>query len=119
MDPTMDLPAVRKNAVDKLTRACRVCRQCNGIACAGQIPGFGGVGTGSSFIANVEALARRKVNLRVLHDAGRPDMRTNLFGIDLSMPILGAAVAGVRVNRMDGITELELAEAMIGGSRFR
>lgn len=118
MNPTMDVPTVRKNAVDKLARACRVCRQCNGIACAGQIPGFGGVGTGSSFIANVEALAKRKLNLRVLHDAGRPDTRTNLFGIDLSMPILGAAVAGVRVNRMDGITELELAEAMIGGSRF-
>ncbi len=117
MDPMMDLPAVRKNAVDKLTRACRVCRQCNGIACAGQIPGFGGVGTGSSFIANLEALAKRKLNLRVLHDAGRPDTRTSLFGIDLSMPILGAAVTGVRVNRMDGVTELELAEAMIGGSR--
>jgi len=118
MDPTMDLPTVRKNAADKLTRACRVCRECNGVACAGQIPGFGGVGTGSSFIANVEALAKRKLNLRVLHDATRPETRTSLFGIDLSMPVLGAAVAGVRVNRMDGITELDLAEAMIGGSRL-
>jgi len=118
MDLTMDLSTVRKNAVDKLARACRVCSQCNGIACAGQIPGFGGVGTGSSFTANVEALAKRKLNLKVLHDAGHPDMRTSLFGIDLSMPILGAAVAGVRVNRMDGITELELAEAMIGGPRL-
>ncbi len=118
MGPMMDLQTVRKNAADRLTRACRVCRQCNGVACAGQIPGFGGVGTGSSFIANAEALAKRKLNLRVLHDAGRPDMRTSLFGLDLSMPILGAAVAGVRVNRMDGITELELAEAMIGGSRL-
>ena len=114
----MDLLTVRKNAADRLTRACHVCRQCNGVACAGQVPGFGGVGTGSGFIANVEALAKRKLNLRVLHDAGRPDTRTNLFRIDLSMPILGAAVAGVRVNRMDGITELELAQAMIGGSRL-
>lgn len=31
------------------------------------------------------------------------------------MPVLGAAVAGVRVNKMDGITERELAQAMIGG----
>ena len=114
----MDLLTVRKNAADRLTRACHVCRQCNGVACAGQIPGFGGVGTGSSFIANVEALAKRKLNLRVLHDATRPDTRVSLFGVDLSMPILGAAVAGVRVNRMDGITELELAKAIIGGSRL-
>jgi isopentenyl diphosphate isomerase/L-lactate dehydrogenase-like FMN-dependent dehydrogenase len=117
-DVLMDLLTVRKNAADRLTRACHVCRQCNGVACAGQIPGFGGVGTGSSFIANVAALAKRKLNLRVLHDARRPDMRVSLFGVDLSMPILGAAVAGVRVNRMDGITELELAKAMIGGSRL-
>ncbi|HON43157.1 MAG TPA: alpha-hydroxy-acid oxidizing protein [Bacillota bacterium] len=114
----MDLMTVRKNAADRLTRSCHVCRQCNGVACAGQIPGFGGVGTGSGFIANVEALAKKKLNLRVLHDARRPDMRISLFGIDLSMPILGAAVAGVRVNRMDGITELELAKAMIGGPRL-
>lgn len=114
----MDLLTVRKNAADRLTRSCHVCRQCNGVACAGQIPGFGGVGTGSGFIANVEALAKKKLNLRVLHDVRRPDMRISLFGIDLSMPILGAAVAGVRVNRMDGITELELAKAMIGGPRL-
>ena len=112
-DVLLDLLTVRKNAADRLTRACHVCRQCNGVACAGQIPGFGGVGTGSSFIANVEALAKRKLNLRVLHDATRPDTRGSFFGVDLSMPILGAAVAGVRVNRMDGITELELAKAII------
>ncbi len=111
----MDLLTARKNAADRLSRACRLCRQCNGVACAGEIPGFGGVGTGSGFIANVEALARRKINLRVLHNARQPDTRITLLGIDLSMPVLGAAVAGVRVNKMDGITEHELARAMIDG----
>lgn len=114
----MDLEAVRRNAAEKLEGTCKVCRHCNGVACAGQVPGFGGIGTGSSFINNIEALARRKLNLRVLHDVKQPDTRLRLFGMELSMPILGAAVAGVKVNRMGGLDEFELARAMICGPRL-
>jgi len=114
----MDLQTVRRNAAEKLERTCRVCRHCNGLACAGEVPGFGGIGTGSSFIGNVEALARRKLNLRVLHEARDPDTSLRLFGLDISMPILGAAVAGTRVNSMGGIGEHELADAMIRGPRL-
>ena len=109
---------MRRNAAEKLERTCRVCRHCNGLACAGEVPGFGGIGTGSSFIGNVEALARRKLNLRVLHEARDPDTSLRLFGLDISMPILGAAVAGTRVNSMGGIGEHELADAMIRGPRL-
>jgi 4-hydroxymandelate oxidase len=115
-EKAMDLRTARINATDKLKDVCRVCKQCNGVACAGQVPGFGGVGTGSSFINNVKALARLKINLKVLHDVREPDIRTKIFGLNLSMPILGAAVAGARINKMQGIEEHELANAMIGGS---
>lgn len=112
----MDLATARRNAAERLRNACKVCKHCDGAACAGQIPGFGGVGTGSSFVRNVEALASRKLNLRVLHDARDPNTRLSLFGQDLSMPILGAAIAGVKVNKMNGITERELASAMVVGA---
>lgn len=111
----VDMNKVRAVAVERLVHACRVCRICDGRACAGLIPGFGGVGTGASFVSNVEALSRRKLNLRVLHDAVEPDIRTRLFGLDLSMPVLGAAVAGVGVNRIAGLSEQELADAMVLG----
>ena len=111
----VDMNKVRAVAVERLVHACRVCRICDGRACAGLIPGFGGVGTGASFVSNVEALSRRKLNLRVLHDAVEPDIRTRLFGLDLSMPVLGAAVAGIRVNRIAGLSEQELADAMVLG----
>ncbi|MGB9868045.1 MAG: alpha-hydroxy-acid oxidizing protein [Bacillota bacterium] len=114
----MDLETVRKRAAEKLAGTCKVCRLCNGVACAGQVPGFGGVGTGSSFINNVEALARRKLNLKVLHSVKEPDTRVRLFGMELSMPILGAAVAGVKVNKMNQMDEFELARAMILGPRL-
>jgi 4-hydroxymandelate oxidase len=114
----MDLETVRRNAAEKLEGTCRVCRHCNGLACVGEVPGFGGIGTGSSFISNVQALSRRKLNLRVLHEARDPDTSLRLFGLDISMPILGAAVAGTRVNRMGGIGEHQLADAMIRGPRL-
>ena len=43
---------------------CRVCRFCDGVTCAGEVPGMGGIGTGSSFGANIKALENVKINLR-------------------------------------------------------
>lgn len=111
----VDLAGTRREAARKLAGACFVCKVCDGVACRGLMPGFGGVGSGSSFTGNVEALARRKLNLRVLHEAREPDIRINLFGLDLSMPVLGAAVAGVGVNRISDTSEQELADAMVLG----
>ncbi|HAH94996.1 MAG TPA: alpha-hydroxy-acid oxidizing enzyme, partial [Dielma fastidiosa] len=31
---------------------CRACKNCNGIVCAGETPGCGGKGSGSSFMRN-------------------------------------------------------------------
>lgn len=111
----LDMAEVRRVASENLKGVCVVCRHCNGLACAGQVPGYGGAGTGSGFISNVEALAKVKVNLRVLHGDFEPKTGVELFGMKLSMPILGAAVAGVKVNRMPGLTEDELARAMMLG----
>ncbi len=77
---------------------------------------MGGVGTGSSFIANVEALAAIRLNMRVIHDASEPDISVELFGHQLSMPILAAPVAGASPNMRGAITEQELALTMVGGS---
>lgn len=111
----MDMAEVRRVASEKLKGVCMVCKHCNGLACAGQVPGYGGAGTGSGFMNNVEALAKVKVNLRVLHEDFEPQTEVELFGMKLSMPILGAAVAGVKVNRMPGLTEDELTRAMMLG----
>lgn len=111
----LDMAEVRRVASEKLKGVCMVCKHCNGLACAGQVPGYGGAGTGSGFMNNVEALAKVKVNLRVLHEDFEPQTEVELFGMKLSMPILGAAVAGVKVNRMPGLTEDELTRAMMLG----
>jgi len=63
----MDLKTVRDNAREKLKGYCRVCPVCDGRVCAGEVPGMGGAGTGSAFMANLEALAYCRLNMRTIH----------------------------------------------------
>jgi 4-hydroxymandelate oxidase len=111
----MNWNEVNQRAKERFNGACRVCRVCNGVACAGEMPGMGGVGTGASFTANIEALASYKVVLKTLHEVTDPAVSLTLFGRELETPILGAAVAGTRINMNSPMTEMELAQAMIGG----
>ncbi len=50
---------------------CRVCPQCDGVACAGEFPGIGGLGSGMSFQNNFTALQRVRLKLRPLSGIGQ------------------------------------------------
>jgi len=113
----MNTAEIKQTAKERFQGTCRVCRICDGRACAGEMPGMGGIGTGSSFIANVEALAAIKLNLRTIHNASEPDIGFELFGHELSMPVLAAPVAGVRLNMGGTVPEADFVMAMIGGSK--
>ncbi|KLU59252.1 L-lactate dehydrogenase [Peptococcaceae bacterium CEB3] len=114
----MDLKAMRQRAREKLKGYCRVCPECNGRACAGEMPGMGGIGTGAAFRHNVEALAAVRVNLRTLHGIrlDSVDTRLNLFGRELSGPILAAPMTGMAFNAGGALTEEEWAKAVTKGT---
>ncbi|GAW91311.1 alpha-hydroxy-acid oxidizing protein, partial [Calderihabitans maritimus] len=95
---------------------CRVCPVCDGRACAGEVPGIGGTGTGSSFAANLEALAKIKLNLRTIHQAANPDLSLTLFGEKLKTPILAAPITGASINMGGALTEREMVDALLQGS---
>ncbi|HSR11653.1 MAG TPA: alpha-hydroxy-acid oxidizing protein [Thermodesulfobacteriota bacterium] len=113
----MDMKEIRRIAREKFNGACRVCPVCNGRACAGEMPGIGGVGTGSSFIANFESLARIKVILSTIHDASDPDLSYDFFGLKLKMPILVAPLAGMIINMGRAMEEREYLAAMVAGGK--
>lgn len=113
----MNLKEVRQAAREKMKGYCRVCKTCNGIACAGEVPGMGGIGTGFAFTANILALADVRLNLRTIHDAKDPDISTNILGIDLSMPILSAPITGSEYNMGGAIPEAEYIRMAISGSK--
>ena len=98
----MDLQDVRNKAREKM-KGCHVCPQCNGKACVGMIPGFGGLRTGRSFMRNVEALQEYGLVMRSMSGVDDPDTAVTLMGKRLSMPVLLAPVGGIVLNaQVDG-----------------
>ena len=112
----MEWSELKANARENFNGACRVCPVCNGIVCAGEVPGMGGVGTGMSFRNNVKALADIKLNLRTVHRVNAPIVATTLFGQELSMPVLAAAVGGTSTNMKCKMTDSEYSIAVVMGS---
>ncbi len=108
---------IRKTARELMAGFCRVCPVCNGRACAGEVPGMGGLGTGASFMANVQALARHAFNMRLIHDITEPDTRAEVLGLKLSMPVLAAPIGGVAFNMGGKRTEQEYITAIVEGCR--
>lgn len=111
----MNYKELLKSARENLNGSCRVCPVCNGKACAGEVPGMGGKGTGDAFLANVEALDSYKLNMRVIHDAKDPDTSIELFGKKMDVPVFAAPVSGTTLNMGGKFTEEEYISWVIGG----
>lgn len=112
----MDLKNMRKQARERLKGYCRVCPVCDGRACAGEVPGMGGVGTGSAFMANIGALARYRLNMRTIHDVKDVDLSIELWGMTLSLPVLAAPMTGTTYNMGGAMTEEEFAGEIVAGA---
>ena len=112
----MDMKTVRAHAREQLKGFCRVCPVCDGRACAGEVPGMGGIGTGDAFKANIEALAKVRLNLRTIHGVKNPDLSLTLWGKKLDMPILGAPITGSTYNMGGKMTEEQFIGEMVAGA---
>jgi 4-hydroxymandelate oxidase len=106
---------VLKDARGNLNKSCRVCAICNGVACAGEVPGMGGKGTGDAFKVNIEALAEYKLNMRTIHDAKDPDTSVELFGRKFDIPVFAAPVSGTTLNMGGKFSEEEYISWVISG----
>lgn len=78
---------------------CKACAECNGLACRGMVPGPGGKGSGKSFIAAVEYFKNIDVMMDPVYDnrAGQ-ELKCELFGVELSMPVMAAPCGGAQFN---------------------
>lgn len=120
--PPKPAPAAAPRVADILARArevmhptCRVCPECDGVACAGEVPGMGGFGTGASHRNNYTGLAKVELKLRSLHDVKKPDLGITLFGEKLALPALCAPTGGTTYNMGGKLTEEQFAEAILAG----
>ena len=108
---------IRTRAREILTPRCRVCPECDGVACAGQVPGPGGKGRGRTFQRNVHYLRDRvKLHQDVLDACGEPDTSLTLLGRQLAAPIFAAPIGMVGLNWSDALDEESYAEAVVAGT---
>ncbi len=112
----MDMQEIRAAARERMKGYCRVCPVCNGVVCAGEVPGMGGAGTGSSFKSNVEDLNKIKVRLKTIHDAKEPDLTFDFFGTKLDLPLISAPITGSAFNMGGALSEEEYIESVVYGS---
>lgn len=113
----MDLKTLRLKAKERLAPFCRVCKECDGKACAGEMPGLGGTGSGRSFMNNITALAEQKLNLRTLHHAKNPDVQFTFFDKTLSAPLMAAPITALGLQTDNQFSDEVWAEAVVLGSR--
>ncbi|MDD7755475.1 MAG: alpha-hydroxy-acid oxidizing protein, partial [Clostridiales bacterium] len=111
----MDYKELLKEARENLNGSCKVCKACNGVACAGEVPGMGGKGSGSAFTENFKSLQDVKINMRVIHNVSNPDTSVELFGKKMKAPIFAAPVTGTTLNMGGKISEREYITPVVEG----
>ncbi len=111
----MNYKDMLKDAREKLNGSCRVCKACNGVVCAGEVPGMGGKDTGSAFIQNFKSLQDVKINMRVIHNVVDPDTSVELFGRKMKAPIFAAPITGTTLNMGGQISEREYITPVVEG----
>ncbi len=105
------LEKARKNMAPN----CRVCRECNGVVCRGEIPGVGGKGSGDSFIRNCQQLAKVRVNMDLIYEDRGQDTSTELFGRTFAGPVFAAPISGLSNNYNGLLNERTYAQALVPG----
>lgn len=113
----MTLKEVYQTARGRMKGFCSICPECNGRVCAGQVPGMGGCGSGSSFQNNYSTLKTIQLRMRCLHQVKDPKTEISFLGEKLSMPILGAPITGPKFNFGGYVSQEEFCEDIILGAK--
>ena len=106
----MDKKQVWEQARKRMNGACRVCPVCNGAACRGEIPGFGGLRTGATFRRNREAIEEYRLLMRSMGGAVSPDTSVSLFGQTAALPVFCAPIGAAAFNTWDTENDPEKVE---------
>lgn len=111
----MEVKEIKENAKEKMKGFCNMCKNCDGIWCAGKVPGMGGTGSGASFKINYEKLKNIKLVLRTIHRATAPNLKVKFWNNNIDFPVIGAPITGTKFNMGGGVTEEEYCDDIISG----
>jgi len=113
----MDYKKVLDNARSVIGKKCNVCRECNGIACSGRIPGPGGKGSGSGFTRSFEKLNEIRLNMDTVYEFKETDTTLELFAKSFSLPVFAAPIGGLEQHYSDILNDEEYSYAIVAGCK--
>lgn len=114
----MTYQEVLEKAREKMAPRCRVCPECNGVACRGVMPGPGGKGAGRTFQRNFSYLAEHVfLEMDVLQGEKKRDTSKELFGQTFAAPVFVAPIGLVQYNYTDALTERQYCDAVVLGAK--
>lgn len=113
----MEYKDVLGKAKSVIGTRCRICRECNGIVCRGEIPGVGGKGSGSSFTRNFDKLNEIKLNMDTIYEYKEVDTTVELFGKSFSLPIFAAPIGGLHQQYGEALDDEEYSYAIAAGCK--
>ncbi len=121
---TEGLEYYRSIARRMLTGVCGVFPVCDGKpgrTCIGQkygAPiGIGGAGQGKTFEANYDALQKYKLKMQLIKAHHEPEMSLSIFGKEITAPVMGASLSGVKSSLNDAIPEEAFYRGLLRGAR--
>ncbi len=106
---------VMDRAKDKIGLNCKVCKECNGIACKGRIPGPGGKGTGVGFIRNYQEVKSIALHMNTIHDVESVDTKFEFFGKIFALPVFAGPIGAVQLHYSNVYSDLTYSEAVVKG----
>ena len=112
----MNYNQILQKARKRLIQVCKVCKECNGVACRGKVPGVGSKGTGNAFIRNYEYLSQVKIVMDTIYEELGHDTTIELFNHTFKAPIFAAPIGGMDINYSGIISEREFATAVVTGT---
>jgi len=108
---------VIKNAKIAIGPHCKVCPECNGIACRGVIPGPGGKGTGRGFIRNYSDLKQIALNMDTIYENFTPSSEVSFFGEVFELPVFAGPIGAVKIHYSDKYDDATYTDALIKGCK--
>ena len=112
----MEYKEILERARKNFAGRCRVCPVCNGVACAGEIPGMGGIRQAKTFKRNVAAWDEYGIVMQSMGGAKEPSTKTKFLGVELALPVMVAPIGGVPLNMTNEMAEEEYTDAVCIGA---
>ena len=114
----MTYQEVLENARKRMAPRCRVCPECNGIACRGVMPGPAGKGSSRTFQRNVAWLGEHvKLEMDVTGGNQERNMEISLFGETFAAPIFVAPIGLIPYTYTEDMTDRLYCDAVMLGAK--